>query len=56
MLINRQLTGKLKKTRVEQIMLSGILSVMGGKGATYRNYKRMANKTLVEQMCEDVDS
>ena len=46
----RQLAEKLKKTRVEQIILSGILQVMGGRGATYRNCKRMAINGLVEQM------
>ena len=30
-----QLVGKLKKAIVEQIILSGILPVMGGRGATY---------------------
>ena len=45
----RQLVGKLKKTRVEQIFLS----VMGGMGATCRNFKRMAINALVEQMFED---
>ena len=49
----RQLVGKLKKTRVEQTILSGILLVMGGRGATYRNYKRMAINAVVEQMCEE---
>ena len=49
----RQLVGKLKNTRAEQIILSGILPVMGGRGATYRNCKRMAINALVEQMCED---
>ena len=49
----RQLVGKLKKTRVEQIILSGILPVIGGRGATYRNCKRMAINALVEQMCEE---
>ena len=49
----RQLVGKLKKTRVEQIILSGILPVMGGSGTTYRNCKRMAINALVEQMCEE---
>ena len=38
----RQLVGRLKKTRVEQIILSGILPVMGGRGATYRKCKRKA--------------
>ena len=33
----RQLVGKLKKARVEQIILSVILPVMGGRGTTYRN-------------------
>ena len=49
----RQLVGKPKKTRVEQIILSGILPVIGGRGATYRNCKRMAINALVEQMCEE---
>ena len=49
----RQLVGKLKKTRVEQIILSGILPVIGGRGVTYRNCKRMAINALVEQMCEE---
>ena len=49
----RQLVGKLKKTRVEQIILSGILPVMGGRGATYRNCKKMAINALVEQMYEE---
>ena len=38
---------------VEQIFLSGILPVMGGMGAIYRNCKRMAINALVEQMCEE---
>ena len=49
----RQFVGKLKKTRVEQIILSGILPVMGGRGTTYRHCKRMAITALVEQMCEE---
>ena len=49
----RQLVKKLKKTRVEQIILSGILPVMGGRGPTYRNCKRMAINALVEQMCKE---
>ena len=51
----KQLVGKLKKTRVEQIILSGIFPVMGGRGATYRHCKRVANNALVEQMCEEVE-
>ena len=42
----RQLVGKLKKTRVEQVILSG-------RGVAYRNCKRMAINVLVEQMCEE---
>ena len=47
-----QLVGKVK-TRVEQIILLGILPMMGGRGATYRNCKRMAINALVEPMCEE---
>ena len=49
----RELVETLKKTRVEQIILSGILPVMRGRGATYRNCERMAINTLVEQVCEE---
>ena len=49
----RQLVETLNKTRVEQIILSGILPVMRGRGATYRNCKNMAINALVEQMCEE---
>ncbi|KAK2182369.1 hypothetical protein NP493_355g00000 [Ridgeia piscesae] len=49
----RQLVGKLKKTIVEQIILSGILPVIGERGATYRHCKRMAINALVKQMCEE---
>ena len=40
----RQLVGKLKKTRVEQTILSGILLVMGGRGATYRILQEDGNQ------------
>ena len=50
---HRQLVGKLKKTRVKQIILSGILPVMRGRGASFRNCKRMVINALVEQMCEE---
>ena len=50
----RQLAGKLKKTRVEQIILSrGRKEQCSGRGATYRNCKRMVINALVEQMCEE---
>ena len=49
----RELVETLKKTRVGQIILSGILPVMRGRGATYINCKNMAINALVEQMCEE---
>ena len=49
----RELVETLKKTRVEQIILSGILPVMKGRGTTFRNCKRMAINGLLEQMCEE---
>ena len=49
----RELVETLKKTRVEQIILSGILPVMRGRGATFRNCKRMAINAILEQMCEE---
>ena len=45
--IYRQLVGKLKKTRVEHFILTGILPVMGGRGATYRNCGNQ------RQICEE---
>ena len=49
----RELVETLKKTRVEHIILSGILPVMRGKGVMYRNCKRLAINALLEQMCEE---
>ena len=49
----RELVETLKKTRVEQIILSGILPVTRGRGTTFRNCKRMAINGLLEQMCEE---
>jgi len=49
----RELVETLKKTRVEQIVLSRILPMMRGRGATYRNCKNMAINALVEQMCKE---
>ena len=48
-----ELVETLKKTIFEQIIRSGILPMMRGRGATYRNCKNMAINTLVEQMCEE---
>ncbi|KAK2165730.1 hypothetical protein NP493_1353g00005 [Ridgeia piscesae] len=49
----RVLVETLKKTRVEQIILSEILPVTRGRGTPYINCKRMAINALVEQMCEE---
>ena len=49
----RELVETLKKTIVDQIILSGILPVMRGRGTTFRNCKRMAINGLLEQMCEE---
>ena len=40
-------------TRVEQIIFSGMLSVIGGREAIYKNCKRMTINALVEQMCKE---
>ena len=44
----RELVGKFKKIKVEQIIISGMLLLMGGRGATYINCKRIAINALVE--------
>ncbi|KAK2173008.1 hypothetical protein NP493_911g00013 [Ridgeia piscesae] len=49
----RELVETLKKTRVEQIILSAILPVMRERGAIYINCKRMTINSLIEQMCEE---
>ena len=43
----RQLVRRVKQTRVEQIILSGILPVMGSRGQGYRNCQRITINTLV---------
>ena len=52
----RQLVRTLKHIRVEQIILSGILPVMGSRGQGNRNCLRVAINTQVQQirMEEDV--
>ena len=49
----RELVKTLKKTRVEQILLSEILPVMRGRGVMYSNCKRMAINALLKQMSEE---
>ena len=43
----RRLVKTLKEARIGQIVLSGILPVMGGRGEEYRNCRRMAINTHV---------
>ena len=45
----RQLVRRAKQTRVEQIILSGILPVMGIRGQGYKNCQRMAINTNYQQ-------
>ena len=45
----RQLVRTLKQTRVEQVILSGILPVMGRRGHKYRNSREMAINMLVQK-------
>ena len=49
----RQLVRTLKQTRVEQVILSGILPVMGRKGHKYRNCRGMAINMLVQKLCRE---
>ena len=49
----RQLVRILKQTRVEQVILSGILSVMGRRGHKYRNCRGMAINMLVQKLCRE---
>ena len=46
----RQLVRTLKQTRVEQVILSGILPVMGRRGHKYRNCRGMAINMLVQKL------
>ena len=47
----RRLIKTLKEARVGQIVLSGILPIMGGRGEEYRNCRRMAINTQVQKVC-----
>ena len=49
----RQLVRTLKQTRVEQIILSGILPEMGRRGHKYRNCRGMAINILVLKLCRE---
>ena len=50
---DRQLVRTLKQTRVEQVILSGILPVMGRRGHKYRNCRGMAINMLVQKLCRE---
>ena len=52
--IYRQLVRTRKQTRVEQIMLSGILPLMESQVQGYRNCWKMAINQLVQQLCVEV--
>ena len=41
------------RTRVEQVILSGILPVMGRRGHKYRNCRGMAINMLVQKLCRE---
>ena len=47
----RRLIKTLKEARVRQIVLSGILPIMGGRSEEYRNCRRMAINTHVHKIC-----
>ena len=49
----RQLVRTLKQTLVEQVILSGILPVMGRRGHKYRNCRGMAITMLVQKLCRE---
>ena len=49
----RQLVRTLKQTWVEQVILSGILPVMGRRGHKYRNCRGMAINMLVQKLCRE---
>ena len=51
----RTLLKKTKEARVEQIILSGILPVLGNKIDGYRNSKRMAINGMVKRLCKEED-
>ena len=49
----RQLVRTLKQTRVEQVIRSGILPVMGRRVHKYRNCRGMAINMLVQKLCRE---
>ena len=49
----RNLVITLKQRMVEQVILSGILPVIGRRGHRYRNCRGMAIDMLVEKLCRE---
>ena len=49
----RQLIRTLKQTRVEQVILSGILPVIGRRGHRYRNCRGVAINELTQKLCRE---
>ena len=49
----RQLVRTLKQTRVERVILSGILPVIGRRGHRYRNCQARAINVLVQKLCRE---
>ena len=49
----RQLVRTVKHARVEQIILTEILPLMGSRGQGHRNCRRMAINMLVQQLCRE---
>ena len=47
----RRLIKTHNEARFGQIVLSGILPIMGGRGEEYRNCRRMAINTQVQKVC-----
>ena len=51
----RDLLRRTKQARVGQIILSGILPVIGSRNQGYRNSRRMSINRLVQQLCKEED-
>ena len=51
----RNLLTRTKQARIGQIILSGILPVIGDRNQGYRNSRRMAINILVQQLCKEED-
>ena len=49
----RNLVRTLKQTRIEQVILSGILPVIGRRGHICRNCHEIAINMLVEKLCRE---